>query len=287
MPPLPLASSSRRRRILPFLAMAVAAYLVLRPVDVPDAGAGAASSTFSFLSSSLGVPSFLLLLLGFRKPPQRTPSFNIIVTTAGRDTLPAMLASIAPQLGPLDHLTVISDKLHEIVSFHVSDAQALSAAKLRHIVNAEPLGFWGHGSRSRWQNELPGDYHMNADDDDVYDPRAMEMVRAAIGGEVEPPRLLIFHMIRRWDGVVELIPPPKWTTIQVKYVGTPCGVYSKIPDLPPWHGSYGGDGGFYMELASRISNVTFIPEVFYQVGQEEDLLKDKDRLLGKPKKKAA
>jgi hypothetical protein len=287
---MPLPSPSRRRRLLPLLAMAVALYLLLRPVDVSDGAGGAgASSPPSFLAS-LGLPSFLVTLLGgrfFLRGPSRAPTFNIIVTTAGRDTLPAMLASIGPQLGPLDHITVISDKLHEIVSFSVSDAQALTAGTIRHIINKEPLGFWGHGSRSRWQNELPGDYHMNADDDDVYDPRAMEMVRAAVGGEVEPPRLLIFHMIRRWDGVVELIPPPKWTTVQVKYVGTPCGVYSKIPDLPPWHGSYGGDGGFYMELASRISNVTFVPEVFYQVGQEEDLLKDKDRLLGKAKKKAA
>ena len=66
-----------------------------------------------------------------------------------------MLASIAPQLRQNDFLTLISDKAHE------ASAAALAAASCactrRHIANEKPLGFWGHGSRSRWQDELPGD----------------------------------------------------------------------------------------------------------------------------------
>jgi hypothetical protein len=83
-------------------------------------------------------------------------SFNVIITTAGRNTLPKMLASIAPQLRPNDFLTLISDEAHE------ASAAALAAAPCacirRHIANEKPLGFWGHGSRSRWQDELPGDF---------------------------------------------------------------------------------------------------------------------------------
>jgi hypothetical protein len=206
--------------------------------------------------------------------PAKEPSFNVIVTTAGRDTLSRMLESIAPQLTNVDHLTVISDKGHEEVAAAV--AKVKCACTVRHIPNPEPLGFWGHGSRSRWQNELPGDYHMNADDDDVYDPNAMATVRRVVDGRLDPPTLYIFHMIRRWDGVVELIPPRGQQTVAIKKIGTPCGVYRKIPDLPPWHGSYGGDGGFYVALSQRVKEVKFVPEVIYQVRQDEDLLSIKD-----------
>lgn len=201
-------------------------------------------------------------------------SFNIIVTTAGRNTLGKMLDSIAPQLSTIDHLTIISDKGHEDVAAAVSKVK--SKGNVRHIANAEPLGFWGHGSRSHWQDKLPGDYHLNADDDDVYDPDAMNIIRSY--AKSLEPHLYVFHMIRRWDGVVDLIPPLGWSKIQVKYIGTPCGVYRKIPNLPPWHGSYGGDGNFYTSLAARM-NVTFVPEVIYQVGQQEDLLAIKGAML--------
>lgn len=202
-----------------------------------------------------------------------SPSFNVIVTTAGRSTLLKTLESIASQLHSRDHLTVISDKEHETVH-QIATERITCACTVNHIPNPEPLGFWGHGSRTRWQNELPGDYHMNADDDDIYDPRAMEIIRSTIGGSFEP-HLYVFRMIRRWDGVVGLIPPRGLQEVVIKQIGTPCGVYRKIPNLPPWHGNYGGDGKFYLELANRVP-VTFSEEVIYQVGQEEDLLSVKD-----------
>ncbi len=98
-----------------------------------------------------------------------------------------------------------------------------------------------------------------------------------MGGRLEPPMLFVFRMIRRWDGVVNLIPPRGTTRVAVKLIGTPCGVYRKLADgLPPWVGEYGGDGAFYTALAARVTAVEFVDEIIYQVGQSEDLLAMKD-----------
>jgi len=182
-----------------------------------------------------------------------------------------MLASIAPQLASRDHLTVISDKGHAEAAAAV--AAAPCACAKRHIANAAPLGGWGHGSRSAWQDQLPGDFHMNADDDDLYDPEAMAVVRRAVAGEggwsaASPPRLFVFHMIRRWDGAVGIIPPKGTREVRDRAIGTPCGVYSKVSPLPAWRSGYGGDAGFYVELSKRM-NVTFVPEVIYQCKMDE------------------
>ena len=94
---------------------------------------------------------------------------------------------------------------------------------------------------------------LNADDDDVYDPEAMATVRSLITS-LEPRSLYVFHMIRRWDRVVELIPPKGCREVREKLIGTPCGVYPRPADglpMPSWHGKYGGDASFYVELLRR------------------------------------
>jgi len=207
------------------------------------------------------------------------PSFNVIVTTAGRASLGRMLQSIAPQLAARDHLTLISD------GGHAEAAAALAAAPCacakRHIANASPLGGWGHGSRSAWQDALAGDFHMNADDDDLYDAEAMAAVRRAVAAHpARGARLFVFHMIRRWDGAVGIIPPKGTREVKDRAIGTPCGVYSKASPLPPWRQGYGGDAGFYVELSRRANvTVTFVPEVIYQCKQDEDLLAIKAAFL--------
>ena len=94
-------------------------------------------------------------------------SFNVVIATAGRDTLQRMVDSIAPQLEEQDYLTIIWD-------CQPMSLQIDSNCKVISLHNPEPLGFWGHGSRNRWQDELPGDYFMNADDD-VYTKDAMSI----------------------------------------------------------------------------------------------------------------
>lgn len=211
-------------------------------------------------------------------------SFNVIVTTAGRPQLGSMLESIAPQLSVVDYLTLISDATG-VWAEHVAGVLATVPCNCTKIliINARPLGWWGHGSRNRWQRQLPGSHHMNADDDDWYAPDAMEIVRRHIFNL--SPRLWIFRMIRRWDGVVNVIPPMSVTRaaqIKPRTVSTQCGVYRATPGrMREWAYLYGGDGIFFQALVEAFGeeNTTVVPELIYHLGQSENLFSQVKALL--------
>lgn len=173
-------------------------------------------------------------------------SFNVIIATNGRPTLQRMVDSIAPQLTKDDFLTFLWD-------CQAIPLQINSECKVINIQNPEPLGFWGHGSRNKWQSFLPGDYHMNADDDDYYMPNAMEIVRE----HCTEDHLYVFKM-QVGDRIIPRIP-----VLEMSNIGTPCGVY-KPHSLQTWRHEYGGDFHFYNDL-SKTRPVQFIDKIIYQV----------------------
>ena len=174
-------------------------------------------------------------------------SFNVIIATAGRPTLQRMVDSIAPQLNENDYLTIIWDC--QPIALQID-----SKCKVITLHNPEPLGYWGHGSRTRWQNELPGDYFMNADDDDIYVSNAMEIVRS----HVTDHKLYFFQYSTQGMHV------PREHVIQIGNIGTPTGVYPNIGDFPKWEFIYSGDGEFYTALSKRLPH-EFIDKVIYIV----------------------
>lgn len=179
-------------------------------------------------------------------------SFNVVIATSGRPSLQRMVDSIAPQLSERDYLTIIWDC--QPIALQID-----SKCKVILIQNDEPLGFWGHGSRTRWQNELPGDYLMNADDDDEYFPTAMETVRSHCKEE----KLYVFKMMK------SNIVIPFTEEIKLGNIGTPCGVYPNTKDLPDWGGFYGGDFQFYFQLSMQLP-VEFVKRVIYLVREDRE-----------------
>lgn len=178
-------------------------------------------------------------------------SLNVIIATAGRDTLQKMIDSVAPQLEEQDYLTIIWD-CQPIALQIDSKCQVIS------LQNPEPLGFWGHGSRNKWQDELPGDYFMNADDDDVYAPNAIREIRKHCIAK----KLYVFKFY--YNGRVI----PNEPKIYVGNIGTSCGVYPKVDKFPKWQHEYGGDGMFYVEL-SKLLPVEFVDKIIYIVRPHE------------------
>jgi len=174
-------------------------------------------------------------------------TFNVVIATSGRDTLQRMVDSIAPQLKHEDYLTIIWDS-------KPIDLRIDSNCQVITIQNEKPLGYWGHVSRSRWQNSLPGDYIMNADDDDVYMHNAMDIIKENCTEE----KLYIFQMLV--NGITTI---PKYPKIEMANIGTPCGVYPKI-NLPEWKTIYGGDFEFYNELSKKM-DYEFIDKIIYIV----------------------
>lgn len=180
-------------------------------------------------------------------------SINVILTTVGRNSLERMLDSLLYQLKPNDYLTILSDGDHQtaldIIGRYLYDCPVLI------ITNPRTLGFWGHASRNKWQNTLPGDYLINADDDDRYTDGAFDKIREV----AKEKKLYIFkhedngNFAWSVDGRIEL-----------GNIGTSCGVIPNTHDLPDWELVYGGDATFYIELEKRLPCV-WIDHVIYKV----------------------
>ena len=181
-------------------------------------------------------------------------SINVILTTVGREAgLLRMLRSLSGQLLEGDYLTIISDDNHGYVRHNISFADL--KCTITHISNSKKLGYWGHASRNKWQNTLPGDVLINCDDDDRYTEGAFDKIREI----VKEKKLYIFkhedngNFAWSIEGLVEL-----------GNIGTSCGVIPNTHDLPDWELVYGGDATFYIELAKRLP-CEWVDHVIYKV----------------------
>ena len=186
-------------------------------------------------------------------------SINVLLTTIGRPELnERMLPSLVNQLMPHDYLTIVSDSNHAKVSDWVSRFDF--KCPVFHIMNPSALGYWGHESRNRYQNNLMGDFIMNGDDDDRYTEGALDAVRQYA---TDTNKLYIFKHENKGNFA--------WSThgvIQIGNIGTSCGVIPNRKDLPTWEHFYGGDGRFYEKL-SQMMPYEFIDFVIYKVNDTE------------------
>lgn len=180
-------------------------------------------------------------------------SLNVILTTIGRESLKRMLGSLVNQLNENDYLTIISDDKHGYVGSLWSSFDFKCA--VIHIANPVSLGYWGHGSRNKWQNKLPGTFLLNADDDDRYTDGAFDKIREA----AKEQKLYIFkHEDNRNFA---------WSiagTVDLGNIGTSCGVIPNTNDLPEWKLVYGGDADFYKQLAT-MKECEWVDHVIYKV----------------------
>jgi hypothetical protein len=180
-------------------------------------------------------------------------SLNVLLTTIGRDELRSrMLPSLVNQLNGNDYLTIVSDDNHQ----YVRDIINLFDFKctITHIANSEKLGWWGHGSRNKHQNNLLGDYILNADDDDRYVDGCFDYIRSIVG---ENKLYLFKHQSDSgfaWGD----------KSVRIGNIGTSCGVIPNNRNLPNWEHFYGGDGAFYVNLANMLE-VEFVDYVIYKV----------------------
>jgi hypothetical protein len=182
-------------------------------------------------------------------------SINVLLTTIGRPELKSsMLPSLVKQLHPHDYLTVVSDLEHRKVSGYLREFDF--KCPIIHISNPQPLGSWGHGSRNKYQNNLMGDFIMNADDDDRYTDGAFDVIRQT----VKENKLYIFQHQHNnniaWNGYEEVV--------KIGNIGTSCGVIPNTHNLPTWENFYGGDGRFYEKLSKMIP-YEFVKHVIYKV----------------------
>lgn len=114
-----------------------------------------------------------------------TIALSIIIPTIGRPTLTQTLDSILPQLIGGDEVLVVGDGPQP-------EAHEIARSKLVTYMETEPTRCWGHAQRNLGMSAAQGEYLAFMDDDDIYLPNALFMVRAAI--KEVPGKPLIFRM---------------------------------------------------------------------------------------------
>lgn len=142
-------------------------------------------------------------------------SLSIIVASSGRPTLQRTLESITQQLRPGDEL----------------------------LVDVNQDAPWGHAARNRLMPRACGDALAFIDDDDIYLPRALEIIRASVALNGTNA-----HFFKMRYGLSTPVPGAEvWTQTELieGQVSTCTIVVPNIPQkLGVWGSRYAGDFDF-------------------------------------------
>jgi hypothetical protein len=194
-------------------------------------------------------------------------SLSILITTIGRPTLKRQINSLLPQLLGGDRIYIAIDGPYTLDL----DLDVCEHPQIIILNHPKTLGFWGHGLRNYYQNQLEGDFILHGDDDDMYTDTALSIIRQAIFNYGDLVDLFIFQMFRQTspsgqDSQLNLI--PRNDVLVSGNIGTPCGVIRNRPELfGTWGLYYGGDFDFYLETANNfgIHKVKWIHSCIYHV----------------------
>jgi hypothetical protein len=168
-------------------------------------------------------------------------TFNVILTTIGRNNLSNMLDSLS-QLKSCDYLTIVSDANHQNSARILSERIEKLSCEVNYIKNPTQLGFWGHASRNKFQNNLKGGFILNADDDNIYLDGAFDFIRENLNEN----KVYLYKHTNQHNVTI-------WNTEEI-YTGnidTSCGVIPNTNDLPDWEYFYEGDAEFYKKLVLK------------------------------------
>lgn len=175
-----------------------------------------------------------------------TPTVSLVIPSVSRPTLARTLLSLAGQPWiPGDEILLVGDGPQ-------SQAREMwEQLKLpgRYLETPERLGFWGHGARN-WlldQQAATGGYLAALDDDDVWTPDSLAVIRAAIAERPGHPHIFRMDGVPNGIGLV-------WKTQQIRErnVGTPMLVVpNDFARLGRYTPRYGGDCDFVRETCSH------------------------------------
>jgi glycosyltransferase involved in cell wall biosynthesis len=173
-------------------------------------------------------------LAGEGKPPKIT----IIIPTIGRQSLVESLAAFRGQLRADDEVLLLSDG---VANKFVRNAWESSGLPGRLIEFSDgPHNDWGHSIRNQALQQVRSGYVIHFDDDDVYAPNGVEVVRDAI--TKNGLGLYVFRF-RYSGGRVHWSEP----VIRFGNIGTPMIVHPVGIQLGRWTPHYGGDFDFFDE----------------------------------------
>lgn len=191
-----------------------------------------------------------------------SPSFHVMIVTAGRPSLKKMIDSLKGQLTEKDALTVVFDgKFAKKRSTY--DPSWVDTMKCKVTIKEQIPGLkhYGHHTINKY---LPGlesktTYVMFADDDDVYAEGAFDVLRS----KCVDPEILYVARFKAQDG--EIIPPVGVSTIQIRKIGKVCGIipFDKRSEASMGTKDHTGDFEYYDALQKKVKGVQFLDDVIY------------------------
>ena len=205
----------------------------------------------------------LLLVTYLHKLWRKTPTFHILIATAGRPALRNMLDSLKHELTEHDAITIVFDGEKAKAKSTITPDWLEGHKSTINIIEQIPnLGHWGHGIRNKYQGNLSpkNTFIMHADDDDRYVSGTFAKLRKLC---VDPNTLYITKMEYR-DRPDVLIPSKEY--IAQNDIGTPNGVIpTAINGKGKWLEANGGDYNYYNSIKDYAKNIVFLDLVTYSI----------------------
>lgn len=178
-----------------------------------------------------------------------TPTISVIVPTQGKPTLERMLDSVRDQLLPGDEVIVVVDTF-EMPHHEFQD--------IRQRAESYGPGFmafphdaghhdWGHSQINYGLTLAEGDYIHANDDDDIYLPGALAVMREAI--VAHPGRVFLFRFRSYLGGMVFWLQPG---LVRQGCIGGHCLLQPNLPGkCGQWGAHYEGDYTGIVDTLSR------------------------------------
>ena len=194
------------------------------------------------------------------------PTFHVLIVSGGRSSLKNMLNSLKSQLREGDGLTVVFDgaKAKGLSQYNETWKEGFKCP-FTMIEEEVPMGKFGQPLHNKYQSLLEPrtTYIMHADDDDEYLPGAFDGLREKC---TDPTRLYIVRMKSLKTGEDQ----PLTSDVTLGLVGTPSGI-TPFDDAPKarWGENPKGDFDYYNDLKTKVASIEFLPNVIYQIGQDQ------------------
>lgn len=180
-------------------------------------------------------------------------SLHFLLATIGRPSLQRMLDSLLPQLTRHDYLTIVFDGPQSYLQSLVIKTHAT----VEIIIEPKNLGYWGHGIRNK-HNVLLGDFILHCDDDDIYTPGSVDIIRKICQ---KPDTLYIFKIQLSDKSII-----PVDHVIRMANISTQSGVIpGQLNSKSHWGEYYGGDFEFYWKVGNVVDHVVWVDWVIYQM----------------------
>lgn len=182
----------------------------------------------------------------------KTPTISILIPTQGRPTLERALDSVAGQLLPGDEVLVVIDS-HEMDR---TDVRAICLRLVPYVVRIDQLRIlahdagghdWGHSQINQALTVATGDYIHANDDDDIYLPGSLAVMREAI--VAHPGRVFLFRFRSYLGGTVFWLVPG---LLERNTIGGHCLLQPRIAGkVGQMSAAYAGDFDWIVDTLAR------------------------------------